>query len=116
MATEETLLALEEIFWRAAGNRDLYADNIAADAVHVFPGWGVSDPEPVLEAVADVAPWERFEIQEPRLVELGKDAAALVYTARAKRAGQGEYVAAMTTVYRRDGDTWKLVIHQQTPL
>jgi hypothetical protein len=116
VGTEADLLALEDVFWRAAGNRDRYEENMARDAVHVFPGWGVSDPEPVLEAVASVEPWERFEVEEPRLVELGRDAAALVYTARARRAGQDEYVAAMTTVYRREGDAWKLVIHQQTPL
>ena len=114
--TAETLLALEETFWQASGDRDLYESNLAADAVHVFPGWGVADGERVLEAVAAAEPWERFELEEPRVVELGGDAAALVYTARAKRAGQDEYVAAMTTVYRRDGDDWKLVIHQQTPL
>jgi hypothetical protein len=31
-------------------------------------------------------------------------------------AGQDEYVAAMTSVYRRAAEGWQLVIHQQTPL
>jgi hypothetical protein len=111
------LLLLEEGFWRAAGSRDSYASHLANDAVHVFPGWGLTaDNERVLQAVEGVEPWETFSIDDVRFVELGDRAAALVYTARARRAGQEEYVAAMTSVYRRTGDGWDLVIHQQTPL
>lgn len=111
------LLALEEGFWRAAGSRDAYAAHLADDSVHVFPGWGATkDNERVLQAVESVDPWESFEIEEPALVDLGEGAAALVYTARAHRSGQDEYVAAMTSVYRKTRDGWKLVIHQQTPL
>lgn len=117
MSLHDDLLELEEGFWRAAGSRDSYAAHLAGDAVHLFPGWGVTtDNERVLEAVDGVDPWETFSIEDITVVELGAGAAALVYTARARRAGQEEYVAAMTSVYRRDDDGWKLVIHQQTPL
>lgn len=117
MCALDDLLVLEEGFWRAAGSRDAYAAHLAADSVHVFPGWGVtSDNERVLQAVESVEPWASFDIEEPSFLELGNGAAALVYTARAYRAGQDEYVAAMTSVYRETRDGWKLVIHQQTPL
>jgi hypothetical protein len=117
VSTFDDLLVLEEAFWRAAGSRDAYAAHLADDSVHVFPGWGVtSDNERVLQAVESVEPWASFVIEEPSLLELGTEAAALVYTARARRAGQDEYVAAMTSVYRATRDGWKLVIHQQTPL
>ena len=113
----EELLALEEGFWRAAGHADAYAQHLADDAVHVFPGWGVTaDNERVLQAVETVEPWETFSVENVQLVELGERVAALVYTARARRAGQDEYVAAMTSVYRRADEGWQLVIHQQTPL
>ena len=112
----DQLLALEEGFWRAAGDRGAYTAHLADDAVHVFPGWGVSELERVLQAVETVDPWQTFSIDDPELVQLGDDAAALVYTARAQRAGQDPYVAAMTSVYRRAGEGWELVIHQQTPL
>ena len=112
----DELLALEDGFWRAAGSRAAYTAHLADDAVHVFPGWGVSEPERVLQAVETVEPWQTFSIDDPQLVRLGDDAAALVYTARAQRAGQEPYVAAMTSVYRRAGGSWELVIHQQTPL
>jgi predicted GH43/DUF377 family glycosyl hydrolase len=117
MSTLDELLVLEEGFWRAAGDRDAYAAHLGGDAVHVFPGWGATtDNERVLQAVETVEPWETFSIDDPRLVEVGEGAAALVYTAHARRAGQDEYVAAMTSVYRRADGGWELVIHQQTPI
>jgi hypothetical protein len=117
MDTAAELLALEEVFWRAAGgDRDSYEANLASDAVHVFPGWGVTDRERVLRAVENEEPWESFTIDDPQVVSLGEDAAALIYTTRANRAGQTPYVAAITTVYRHQGGSWQLVVHQQTPL
>jgi predicted GH43/DUF377 family glycosyl hydrolase len=101
MPSLDELLELEEGFWRAAGSRDAYTAHLADD---------------VLTAVETVEPWETFSIDDPRIVELGDNAAALVYTARAKRAGQEPYVAAMTSVYRRESDGWELAVHQQTPL
>jgi hypothetical protein len=110
------LLELEEKFWQAAGNREMYEANLAADAVHVFPGWGITEREPVLESVESVEPWETFAIDDLHMVPLGSDAAALVYTARAQRSGKPPYLAAMTSVYRRTDTGWELAVHQQTPL
>lgn len=117
MAIVDELVALEEIFWKAAGgDRDLYDANLASDAVHVFPGWGVTDRKRVLGAVESAEPWESHTIDDPQVVSLGADTAALVYTTSANRSGQPPYVAAITSVYRgQDGD-WQLVLHQQTPL
>jgi hypothetical protein len=70
----------------------------------------------VLESVESVEPWEAFTIDDVHTVPLGSDAAALVYTARAQRAGKPSYVAAMTSVYRRNDSGWELAVHQQTPL
>jgi ketosteroid isomerase-like protein len=109
------LIPLEEAFWRAAGDADAYASHLAADAVHVFPAWGVAEREAVLAGVRSAAPWTSFAIEEPRVVALGDDAAALVYVARATRGGE-EYHAAITSVYRSRDDGWELVVHQQTPL
>ena len=110
------LVAAEERFWLAAGDRGSYAAQLAPDAVHVFPGWGVAEREAVLQGVADARPWESFTIDDPRLVPLGPDAAALVYTTRATRGGDPAYHAAITSVYRRTAGAWRLVLHQQTPI
>ena len=116
MRDSTELLALEEAFWRAAGDRNRYSDHLSDDAVHVFPGWGVAEREAVLAGVASAPPWERFEIEDPRVLGLGEDAAALVYTCRAQRAGEIPYAAAITSVYRRSNSHWELVVHQQTPV
>lgn len=111
----DDLVEVVERFWRAAGDRSAYEQALAPDAVHVFAGLGVSDRGTVLQGVEQATPWESFEFADPRAVELG-DAAALVYTARANRPGEDPYVAAVTSVYRRVGTAWELVLHQQTPL
>ena len=54
MSSLDELLQLEEGFWRAAGDRSAYAAHLADDAVHVFPGWGVSELDRVLAAVETV--------------------------------------------------------------
>jgi hypothetical protein len=110
------LIPAEERFWRAAGNRDAYAAGLAPDAVHVFPGLGVLEREPVLDGVAGAEPWQSFSIDDARVVPLGPDAAALVYTTLAERAGAEPYEAAITSVYRRQHGRWLLALHQQTPL
>ena len=110
-----TLLELEEAFWRAAGSRERYEEHLADDAVHVFSGWGVTERERAVSAADGAPAWDEFTIGDPQLLELADGAAALVYTARARR-GDSEYVAAMTSVYGQRDGRWKLVLHQQTPL
>jgi hypothetical protein len=111
------LIALEEEFWRASGRRQAYEARLADDAVHVFPGWGVTeDNERVLQAVESAEPWKSFTIENPRVLELGEGVAAIAYTSHACREGEDEYVAAITSVYRRTDEGWHLVMHQQTPL
>lgn len=114
--TSATLRRLEEAFWQAAGDPARYAAQLAEDAVHVFPGWGIADRTRVLEGVREAQPWQEVVMEHARAVPLGDAAAALIYKARARRSGRDEYVAAITSVYRREGAQWKLVIHQQTPL
>ena len=116
MAREPSLLDLEEAFWRAAGDRARYGQRLAGDAVHVFPGLGVTERDAVLDAVAQAEPWETFTIDQSRVVLLGADAAALVYRVTAQRADAAPYEAAITSVYRRTADSWELVVHQQTQL
>jgi hypothetical protein len=116
VSARDELVAAEEALWRAAGDRSAYEPGVAADVLHVFPGLGIVEREPVLGAVARAEPWQDFTLDDLRVVELGQGVAALVYTAEASRASGQTYRAAMTSVYRREGCVWKLVLHQQTPL
>jgi hypothetical protein len=112
----DNLLTIEKELWQAAGDPDRYGAHLAADAIHVFPGWGVAEREAILTGVADADPWEHFELEDVRMVVLDDDATALIYRASAQRAGQSSYQAAITSVYRRHNGAWELVLHQQTPL
>jgi hypothetical protein len=116
MDLETTLLELEQSFWRAAGDCKRYAKMLASDAVHVFPGGGIAERQAVLDGVAHAEPWESVKIHDARIVALGDESAALVYSAHARRAEQPLYRAAITSVYRRRSDGWQLVVHQQTRL
>ncbi len=116
MDVRRELIEVEEQFWRAAGDRDRYAEHLAADAIHVFPGWGVASREAVLRGVAEADRWKTFTIEDREVLMLGDDSAALVYRTCAERETGPAYEAAITSVYRRRDGSWELAVHQQTPL
>jgi hypothetical protein len=116
MELEAHLLELEERLWQAVGDRDQYERELASDAVHVFPSFGIVEREAALGGVEGARPWTSFTIADARVVPLGEHAAALVYTTCAQRGDEPAYRAAITSVYRRDAERWQLVVHQQTPL
>ena len=116
MGVDQELLNIEAGFWLAAGDRDRYAERLAADAVHVFPGFGVVSRDDVLAGVAGADAWSSFAIEDPAVLVLSHDSAAIVYRAHAQREDQPSYDAAITSLYRRRDGTWELVVHQQTPL
>ncbi len=68
MDVRRELIEVEERFWRAAGDRDRYAEHLAADAIHVFPGWGVASREAVLSGVAEAETWKTFTIEDPEVM------------------------------------------------
>jgi hypothetical protein len=67
-------------------------------------------------AMSQAPPWATFLIEEPRMLRLGPDCASLVYRATAQREGSPRHQALMTSTYVRRSGTWKLALHQQTPL
>jgi hypothetical protein len=59
----------------------------------------------------------RSILTEERLVEVGGDAAAVVYKASASRDGQTEpFVALMSSVYRMIDGEPRLALYQQTTI
>jgi hypothetical protein len=60
--------------------------------------------------------WDEFSITGPRLLEVGRDGAVLTYQFTGRRGDDQPYVALMTSAYSRSDGTWKLVLHQQTPV
>lgn len=115
MPTFDALWTLERRFWLEGAAT--YAAHMAPDACLVFP-WptGVLDRDATLSALQDAPRWRDVAFDARRQVTLGEDGALLTYTARARQDEDPDsYEALCTSAYRRTGDAWQLVLHQQTP-
>jgi len=115
------LLRLEQAGWTSlcdSTGADFYGRIMTDDGVMVLAHGEVLDRDAVIASLNDAPPWRAYEIADERLVELGSDAAALVYTGRAFRGQDSEpaFTALMSSVYVRDAGGWRLALYQQTPV
>jgi hypothetical protein len=114
------LIDLEKQGWEALSSdgdtgRSFYASVLREDAMMIFPGGMCIDGrEHILQSLGP-QPWETFDIENPRVVPLAHNVAAVVYRVTARRKGSPPYVALISSTYVQDGH-WKLVLHQQTPV
>ena len=114
----DRLLELEEQGWQALSSAEPFKfcdEWLADDAVVIVPGM-IIDRATFLEAVAHEKPWASHRIEEPRVVQLTDDSAALVYRVRAQRESQPEFAGLLTSVYVNRAGQWQLALHQQTPM
>jgi len=112
------LVQAETEGWQALttpSGADYYEDHLTDGAIMAFP-FGVMTREEAIAAMRSAEPWTSFEITEPLVVELGRDSGVLAYRATARRQGQPEYTAVMSSVYVREDGRWMLAFHQQTPV
>lgn len=116
----DDLLELEHQGWRSlceGTGADFYGRIMTEDALMVLAHGQVFDRQAVVESLNDAPPWRTYDISEERLVTLGEDHAALVYTGRGYRGeGAPEFVALMSSVYTRRDGSWRLAVYQQTPV
>ena len=116
MDIETELIRIENGFWEAAGDRRFYEENMSDNGLLIFAGAGaIVDKPSVLPMIENSEPWASYELENVRLIRLGDDAAAIIYSAKGDRADSAEYRANITSVYVRHDGNWKLVLHQQTP-
>ncbi len=115
---EQTLIDLERRGWNSlctgTGDR-FYGELMTDDAVMVLANGMVMDRDTVVAALGQSPPWRTYDIADELVVGLGSEACALVYTGTAY--GEGEeaaFVGAMTSVYVRVDDAWRLALYQQT--
>lgn len=114
-----TLLDLERRGWDAlcdgTGDR-FYGEIMTSDAVMVLANGAVMDRDTVVSALAEAPPWRRYAISDERVISIGADAAALVYTGTAYRdPDEPAFVGAMSSVYVRTDGGWRMTLYQQTP-
>ncbi|AXE38018.1 nuclear transport factor 2 family protein [Acidipropionibacterium virtanenii] len=116
----DDLLQLEHQGWQSlcdGTGADFYGRIMTEDAVMVLAHGQVFDRRAVIDSLNDAPGWRTYDISEERLVTLGHDDAAIVYTGRGYRAeGAPEFVALMSSVYTRKNGSWRLVLYQQTPV
>jgi hypothetical protein len=114
----DTLEDLERAGWNAlcdGTGSEFYGDLMTTDAAMVLANGAVLTRPAVVESLRDAPPWDGYELGDLRLVTTGRDGAALVYRARARRDGAPDFVAAMSSVYVRVDGRWRLALYTQTP-
>jgi hypothetical protein len=112
------LFALEHAGWRSlcdGTGSEFYGALMTGDARMVLADGSVMDRAEVVAALDRAEPWESYSIDDPVTIEIGEDAAALVYVGTGVRAGQ-RFSGVMTSLYVRSDDGWRLALYQQTPL
>lgn len=113
MGLMEDLLGIENAL--AGGGADQYRAHLVDDAVVIIPSQPLSKADTV--AAMEQGPgWDEFSIYEPRLLEIGDDGAVLTYRFTGRRVDDQDYEALMTSANSRNEGSWKLVLHQQTPI
>ena len=114
----DELLQLEHDGWKALCGgtaAQVYGDVMSADALMVLANGSIMDRAEVITALAEAPPWRRYEISDARLIDVGADTAALVYTGKGWREGADlPFVGAMSSVYHRTATGWILALYQQT--
>lgn len=112
---EQQLLALEEGFW--GGDADYYRQNLTRDSLMTFAEpVGVLTTNETISSIASSQRWADFRFDEVRVIQPAENVAILSYRAVARREDDAsDYSALASSVYIRDGDSWKMAFHQQTP-
>jgi hypothetical protein len=115
-----SLLEIERRGWDsliASKGGDFYGRLMTPDAVMVLVNGMVLDRDGVVESLNASPPWSSYELADERVVGLGAEAAALVYTARARRDHEPVgFVALMSSVYRIVSGEPRLALYQQTTI
>ena len=118
MTERDQLLEIERAGWDALsteGAAGPFYDRVLADQVlMLLPGGMLLDDRSDIVASMRGAAWDAFELTDERVLELSEGCAVVAYRADARRGDQ-HYRALFSSVYVRDGDTWRLALHQQTP-
>ena len=111
MATSDELIRLEKAGWDALSTGGqtaslFYADNLARSILLVVPGDLLIDSrEDAIESLGG-PPWTSFELVEERVLQLGDDAATVIYKGTASR-GETTYTALFNSTYVRESGVWE---------
>lgn len=112
--TDDEAWRAEERFW--TGGEDHHREALDPACVMAFPApAGIMHGADIARSLAGAPRWASVEMAERHVGRPAADLLVLAYRARGLRDGAAPYGAYCTSSYRRDGDRWLLVQHQQTP-
>lgn len=109
---DAALWEFEERFWREGSPVD--EEHLDPGCLMALPGIGIMRAPEILESLKDAPRWEAVQMIDRVTGHAGGGITVLGYRAVAWRARMAPYVVYCTSTYRPDGETWKLVQHQQT--
>lgn len=116
----DELLSLEHAGWQSlceSRGGTFYGELMPPDGVFVLVNGALMTRDEIAAALDGAPGWDSYEITDARLVELGDDAAALVYHASSTRSDLEEpFTALMSSAYRRVDGRLRLALYQQTAL
>ncbi len=117
---QATLLDVERRGWDSLCNStgaEFYGKIMTEDAMMVLANGAVMDRDDVVDSLRQAPPWRTYDISDARLIDAGPDSSVLVYVGSAYRDGDDPaFVGAMSSVYVRRGDEWRLALYQRTPM
>jgi hypothetical protein len=115
----EELLELENAGWRSLCDgtaADFYDGVMTDDGVMVLANGAAMTRAEVATSLTDAPTWDRYEIDDARMISLVPDAAVLLYRGTAWRDSDPPFAALMSSTYVRDGSRLRLALYQQTPV
>jgi Domain of unknown function (DUF4440) len=118
--TLKDLITIERTLWE--NNADTYHDRYSPEAVLIFPGVGRIDRDTAVAAIrkenAEGRAWAEVSFDEVDGRWITTDAAALItYTATARWNYESSASKTLcASVYLREGGSWRVAFHQQTPI
>ena len=112
--TDEDAWRMEERSW--TGGEDHRREVLDPACVMAFPPpAGIIQGPGIAQSLAGAPRWSSVTMAETHAGRPSEDLLVLAYKARGRRDGAAPYDAYCTSTYRKAGDRWRLVQHQQTP-
>lgn len=116
MSIDKTRIwGLEQDFWTS--EEEFFDQNLTADASVLFPEQvGLLDRKATIESLSEGPRWSEVDLQDRNEIQLGAEITLIAYRALARMTGEEEaYRANGLSIYRREGEKWKLAFHFQIP-
>ena len=115
MTITDELLRIERGFF--TGGADYYRQNLDDLCVTVFTEMaGTFKRDEIAGMIVDMDRWRDLNLEVKGCLEPVPGLAILTYAVKAMRKNKQPHAAAVTSGYVKRNGTWKMVLHQQTPL